>query len=82
MSATQNRPDLRYLRPIKYPWSFGGLYIVLNVIRAKPEVHDNLLVATILFLSITICCSRNAFGALGNPSSATDIGDYLLGMVF
>ena len=74
--------DMRYLGPIEYPWAFGALHTALNVIQAKPEVHDNLFGPTILSLPTTICWSRSAFKALGNPSSALDLGGYLLDMVF
>jgi hypothetical protein len=55
---------------------------VLNVIGAKPEVRDNLLVATILSFPTPVYWSRSAFGALGNPSSALDLVGCLLGMAF
>jgi hypothetical protein len=80
MSATQNGPYIRYLRPIDYLWAFGALYIAINVIRAKPEVHDNLLIASILNFPTTVCWSRNAFGAFGNLGSALDVCGYLLGI--
>jgi hypothetical protein len=83
MSASQNGPDIRYLRPIGYPWAFGALYTVLDVIEAKLEVCDNLFVATILSFPTTVYWSKNAFGALGNPSSAPDtLVTALLGMEF
>jgi hypothetical protein len=52
---------------------------MLDVIRAKLVVRDNLLVATILTFPTPICWSRSA---LGNPSSALDLGGCLLGMAF
>jgi hypothetical protein len=55
---------------------------VLDVIGSKPEVHDNLLVATILSVPTIVCWSRSAFGALSNPNSALDIGGCLLGIAF
>jgi hypothetical protein len=55
---------------------------MLNVIGAKPEVRDNLLVATILSFPTPVYWSRSAFGALGNPSNAVDIHGCLLGMAF
>jgi hypothetical protein len=61
---------------------FGALHTPLNIIRAKPEVCDNLLVATILSFLTPICWSRSALGALGNPSSALDLGGCLLDMAF
>jgi hypothetical protein len=77
MSATQNGPDIRYVKPINYPWALGALHTVLDVIRAKPKVLDNLPIATILFFPVMVCWSRNAFGILGNPSSG-----YLLDRAF
>jgi hypothetical protein len=65
----------KYLRPIDFPRTFDVLDTTLDVIGAKSEVGDNLLFAT-------ICWSRNAFGALGNPSSAFDIGGWQLDMAF
>jgi hypothetical protein len=61
---------------------FDAHHIACNVIGAKPKVHDNLFVATILIFPTTVCWSRSAFGALGNLSSALDIGACLLGMAF
>jgi hypothetical protein len=82
ISATQNRPDIRYLRPIEYPRAFGALHTALDVIGAKPEVRDNHFGPTILSFTSLVCWSRSAFGTLGNPSSALDIGGSLLGMAF
>jgi hypothetical protein len=82
MSATQNGLDIKYLRPIEYPWAFSALYIALDVIGAKPEVRDNQPVATILFLPITIYWSGGAFGDLSNLNSAPDICGCLLDMTF
>jgi hypothetical protein len=82
ISATQNKPDIRYLRPIEYSRAFGALHTTLDIIRAKPEVRDNHLGPTILSFLSTVCWSSSAFGALGNPSSALDIGAFLLGMAF
>jgi hypothetical protein len=82
ISATQNRPDIRYLRPIKYPRAFGALHTALDVIGAKPKVRDNQLGSTILSFPFPVCWSNNALGAFGNPSSALDIGASLLGMAF
>jgi hypothetical protein len=59
---------------------FGALHTMLDVIAVKPEVRNNLLVATILSFPTPVCWNRNAFGALGDPSSALDIGGSLLGM--
>jgi hypothetical protein len=60
---------------------FAALHTALNVIGTKPEVYDNLLIATILSFLTSICWSRSAFGALGNlPSSTLDLGGCLLGM--
>jgi hypothetical protein len=53
---------------------------MLNVIEAKPEVHDNLFVATILSFPTLVCWNKSSFGTLGNPSSALDISGCLLGM--
>ena len=61
---------------------FGALHTVLNVIGAKPEIHDNFLVPTILNFPTSVYWSTSAFGALGNPSSALDLGGCLLGMAF
>jgi hypothetical protein len=61
---------------------FAALHTALDVIGAKLEVRDNLLVATIFSSPTPVCWSRNAFGALGNPSSALDVGSCLLGMAF
>jgi hypothetical protein len=80
MSATQNGPNIRYVRPIDYPWAFSALHTTLDVIGAKLEVRDDLLVATILSFSTTICWSRSAFGPFGNPSSTPDICRCLLGI--
>jgi hypothetical protein len=55
---------------------------MLDVIRAKPEIRDNLLGTTILSFPSPVCWSRSAFGALGNPSNVLDIGGCLLGMAF
>jgi hypothetical protein len=77
-----NKPDIRYLRPIEYPQAFGVLHTTLNVIGAEPKVRDNLLVATILSCPIPVCWNKSTFGALGNPSSALDLGGCLLGMAF
>jgi hypothetical protein len=82
ISATQNRPDIRYLRPIEYPRAFGALHRTLDVIGAKPEVRDNHLGPTILSFPSPVCWSSSALGALGNPSSTLDIGASLLGMAF
>jgi hypothetical protein len=60
----------------------GALHIVLNVIKAKPKVCDNLPVATILVFPIIVCWSRSVFKACGNPSSAPDISGCLLDMAF
>jgi hypothetical protein len=68
MSATQNGLDIRYLRPIKYPWAFGALHIVLDVITAKLKFRDKIPIATILFFPTMVCWSRSAFRALGNPT--------------
>jgi hypothetical protein len=54
MTATQNRPHIRYVRPIEYPWVSNVLHIVLNVIRAKPKVRDNLFIAIILSFLTTV----------------------------
>jgi hypothetical protein len=82
ISTTQNRPNVRYLRPIEYLRAFGALHTTLDVIGAKPEVRDNHLGPTILSFPSPVCWSRSAFGALGNLSSALDIGGSLLGMAF
>jgi hypothetical protein len=55
---------------------------VLDVIGTKPEVLDNHLGLTILGFPSPVCWSRSAFGALGNPNNALDIGGSLLGMAF
>jgi hypothetical protein len=65
-----------------YQRAFGTFHIVLDVIAAKPKVGDNLLVATILFFPTMVCWRKSAFGTFGNPSSALDIGGYLLDMAF
>jgi hypothetical protein len=67
---------------MKYPWAFGALHTALVVIEEKPEFHGNLPIATILFFPTTICRSRSAFGALGNPSNAPNICGCLLGIAF
>jgi hypothetical protein len=61
---------------------FGALHTTLNVIGTRPEVRDNLLVATILSIPTPVCWSKSAFGVLGNPSNALDLGSCLLGMAF
>jgi hypothetical protein len=61
---------------------FGALYTALDVIGAKPEVRDNHPGPTILSFPSLVYWSRSAFGALGNPSSALDIGASLLGIAF
>ena len=40
------RPWKRRTMTMKYIWAIGALHIALNVIVAKPEVHDNLHVAS------------------------------------
>jgi hypothetical protein len=70
------------MRPFKYPWGFGAPHTTFNVIGAKPEVGDNLLIATIMSFPTTVCWSRSAFGAFGNPSSLPDVCTCLLGMEF
>jgi hypothetical protein len=82
MSASPNRPDIRYLRPFNYPWAFGTLHTVFDVIMAKPKVNNNLLIATILIFPAMVYWSRNNFGALGNLSNALDIGSSLLCRAF
>jgi hypothetical protein len=82
MNATQNGIDIRYLRSIDYLWMIGALHKALNVIGAKPEVCDNLLVATTLSFSTPFCRSKSGFGILSNPSSVLDIGGCLLDMAF
>jgi hypothetical protein len=82
ISATQNKLDARYLRPIEYPLAFGALHTALDVIGAKPELRDNHLGPIILSFPSLVCWSSSAFGVLGNPSSALDIGGCLLGMAF
>jgi hypothetical protein len=82
MNASEDEPDIMYLRPIDNPWAFGALHIALDVIRAKPKVGDNLFVATILIFPTTICWNRSAFGTLGNLSSTLNISGCLLGMAF
>jgi hypothetical protein len=78
ISATQNRPDVRYLRLIEYPRAFGALHTALDVIGAKLEVHDNHFGPIILSFLSPVCWSRSAFGALGNPSVGTRILIFLL----
>jgi hypothetical protein len=82
ISTIQNRPDIRYLRPIDYSWVLGALYTTLDVIGSKPEIRDNFLVVSILSFPTPICWSKSVFGALGNPSNALDLGGCLLGMAF
>jgi hypothetical protein len=82
ISATQNKLDIGYLRPIEYPRAFGALHTALDVTGVKPEVRDNHLGPTILSFPSPVCWSSSALGALGNPSNALDISASLLGMAF
>jgi hypothetical protein len=50
--------------------------------QGKLEVRNNFLIATILSFPTPIRWNRSAFGTLGNPSNALDIGGCLLGMAF
>ena len=82
ISATQNRPNIRYLKPIEYLWALFALHTALDVIGAKPEVRDNHLGPTILNIPSSFCWSNSAFGALSNPSNALEVGGCMLGMKF
>jgi hypothetical protein len=82
MSATQNRPDIRFMKPIEYPWASGAFYTALDVIGAKPKVRDNTLIAIILSFLTMVYWNRNAFGVLDNLSSAPNICGCLLGIAF
>jgi hypothetical protein len=77
----QNWPNARYLRPIEYPWTFGALHTILDVIQEKSKVCNNLSTSTILFFPTVVYWNRIAIGALDNLSNVLDICSCLLGIL-